>query len=487
MPASMLFNSINYFLFLSAVFILNYIVPDRFRWILLLLASTFFYMIAGVATIIVPIVIILSTFICGILIERSSKTSRKKTYFLLGLFINLGLLVFFKCINFFIATAFNGFNFINRMVRGEQAVNHTPIILQLVVPLGISYITFQAIGYLIEINRGNQNSEKNLGLFATYLMFFPKLLSGPIERAHNFIPQLRQKHEFNYEQVVEGLKRILWGLFLKLVVANRLALYTDAVFNNFGQHSGITLLVASIFFTIQLFADFAGYTDMAIGSAQILGYRLMENFNSPFIAESITEFWRRWHISLTTWVNEYIYNPIVINCRSWNKWAVVFAAMVTFLILGFWHGASWNYIIFGFLQGIALSVEFLSRRFRKRVRSKIPTWLNTVLGISFTFGYFTFSLIFFKVATVKDAFYIVDKIFSFNGPFYFENPSIMIYSLFSIFLLILVGLISKFYHERISLFNNKSWIVRNLSYALLITIIMLIGVFDGGQFIYFQF
>jgi alginate O-acetyltransferase complex protein AlgI len=483
----MLFNSINYFLFLSAVFILNYIVPDRFRWILLLLASTFFYMIAGVATIIVPIVIILSTFICGILIERSSKTSRKKTYFLLGLFINLGLLVFFKCINFFIATAFNGFNFINRMVRGEQAVNHTPIILQLVVPLGISYITFQAIGYLIEINRGNQNSEKNLGLFATYLMFFPKLLSGPIERAHNFIPQLRQKHEFNYEQVVEGLKRILWGLFLKLVVANRLALYTDAVFNNFGQHSGITLLVASIFFTIQLFADFAGYTDMAIGSAQILGYRLMENFNSPFIAESITEFWRRWHISLTTWVNEYIYNPIVINCRSWNKWAVVFAAMVTFLILGFWHGASWNYIIFGFLQGIALSVEFLSRRFRKRVRSKIPTWLNTVLGISFTFGYFTFSLIFFKVATVKDAFYIVGKIFINIGATIFTGDiGIFVFSLMGIFLLILNGFMCE-YFPKFKLLHNNNKYIRFFSILFLLMYIVSFGVFDGSQFIYFKF
>lgn len=487
MPAPMLFNSINYFLFLFTVFILNYVLPDKYRWILLLIASTFFYMIDGAATIAVPIVIILCTFICGKLINRTSNATRKKTYFLSGLFINISLLIFFKYINFFIATAFDGFNFINHLVRSEQAVKHSSIVLQLVVPLGISYITFQAIGYLIEINRGNQNPEKNFGLFATYVLFFPKLLSGPIERAHNFIPQLYQKHEFNYEQVVKGLKRILWGLFLKLVVANRLSLYTDAVFNNFDKHSGITLFIASVFFTIQLYADFAGYTDLAIGSAQILGYRLMENFNSPFIAKSVTEFWRRWHISLTTWVNEYIYNPIVINLRSWNKWAVVFAAMLTFLILGFWHGASWNFIIFGLLQGIALTIEFLSRRLRKRIRSKIPSWLNTVLGISFTFGYFCFSIVFFKANTASDAFSIVEKISSFHGPIYYANPSIMLFSCFGIFFLTLVGLVSEFYSDRVSFFNNKSWIVRNLSYALIIIIILLIGVFDGGQFIYFQF
>lgn len=487
MLALMLFNSINYFLFLFAVFILNYIVPCRFRWMLILIASIFFYMIGGSTTIAVPIVIIFGTFIIGILIERTSNLGRKKAYFLLGLFINLGLLIFFKYINFFIATFVDGFDLINQLVLSEQAVNHSSIILKLVVPLGISYITFQAIGYLIEIVRGNHNSEKNLGLFATYLMFFPKLLSGPIERAHNFIPQLHEKHEFNYELVVAGLKRILWGLFLKLVVANRLALYTDAVFNNFDKHSGITLLIASVFFTIQLFADFAGYTDIAIGSAQILGYRLMENFNSPFIAKSVTEFWRRWHISLTTWVTEYIYNPIVINCRSWNKWSVVFAAMVTFLILGFWHGASWTFIIFGFLQGIALSVEFLSRRLRKRIRSKMPSWLNNVIGISFTFGYFCFSTIFFKANTAADAFSILGKIFTFSGPLYFESPSILIYSFFGIFFLALAGLIKEFYSERISFFNSKHWIVQNLSYILLIILILIIGVFDGGQFIYFQF
>ncbi len=487
MPVLMLFNSINYFLFLPAVFIINYCLPDRFRWIFVLAASIVFYMVGGAANIVTPVIIVLTTFICGRLIEQTFNPNKKKIYFLSGLFINIGLLVFFKYINFFIASAFDGFNFIDHLFNGEQSVIHSAIVLQLIIPLGISYITFQAIGYLIEINRGNQKSEKNIGLFATYIMFFPKILSGPIERAENFLPQLRQKHIFDYDQVVEGLKRILWGLFKKLVVANRLALYTDAVFNNSQQHSGITLLVACIFFTIQLYADFSGYTDIAIGSAQILGYRLMENFNSPFIAKSVTEFWRRWHISLTTWVNEYIYTPIVINFRNWNKWSVVYAGMITFLILGFWHGASWNYIIFGFLQGVILSAEFLSRKIRKTFRNQIPAWLNTILGICFTFGYFSFSTVFFKAKTASEAFSIIEKIFTFSGPLYYESPSMIIYSLFSISLLVLVGITNEFYSERIQLFNHKNWLIRKISYALVMVVILLIGVFDGGQFIYFQF
>ena len=483
----MLFNTINYFLFLSSVLVVYYILPDKLRWILLFIASILFYAIGGVATIFVPAIIALSTFICGILMVRASNLKGKKLYFIVGLFINLGLLVFFKYINFFISTVIDGLNLFNHFFQEEQSDYHSSIVLKLLAPLGISYVTFQAIGYLIEIKRGIQNPEKNIGLFTTYLIFFPKLLSGPIERAHNFIPQLREKHEFDPGQIVKGLKRILWGLFLKLVVANRLSIYTDTVFSNSNQHSGITLFFASIFFAIQLFADFAGYTNMAIGSAQLFGYRLMENFDNPFIAKSVTEFWRRWHISLTTWVTEYIFNPIVINCRSWNKCAIVFASMITFLILGFWHGASWNFILFGFLQGFILAIEFLSRKLRKRIRSKVPSLINNFAGICFTFGYFCFSIIFFKSINSAEAFTIIEKILSFKGPFFIGDPSMMIFSVLSIFLVLFVEFKKEFSINTFTFFNNKSWVVRNLSYSLLIILILLIGVFDGGQFIYFQF
>jgi alginate O-acetyltransferase complex protein AlgI len=483
----MLFNSINYFLFLAVVFVIYYLIPDKFRWILLLLASIFFYAIGGAITIVIPVIIIVSTFFSGLLIEKASSDRKKKAVFRTGLIVNLCLLIFFKYINFLISTVIDSINILNHLIQGGKTVDHTSITLQIIIPLGISYITFQAIGYLIEIKRGNQQPEKNFPLFATYLMFFPKLLSGPIERAHNLIPQLHQKHPFDYDLVVGGLKRILWGLFLKLVVANRLAIYTDAVFNNYEQHTGITLLIASIFFTIQLYADFAGYTEMAIGSAQILGYRLMENFNFPFMAKSVTEFWRRWHISLTTWVTDYIYNPIVIQRRNWNKWAVVYAAMVTFLILGFWHGASWNFIIFGFLQGLILSIEYVSRKLRKNIRSKIPNWVNSILGISFTFSFFCFSTIFFKAVSATDAKNIVTKISTFRGSIFYDSPSTLIYSIFCILFLVGFGVKRAYYHGAFSFLNNQSWVIRKLSYTTLIVIILLVGVFDGGQFIYFKF
>jgi alginate O-acetyltransferase complex protein AlgI len=483
----MLFNTISYFIFLSALFLLYYVLPGRFRPWLILLASFIFYLFSGTATVTVPVVIVLCTWFCGKMLARETVPGRKKLYFYSGLFVNLGLLFFFKYINFVIATAFDGYDLIAGLMQPGHTVSAPSSLTCIIVPLGISYVTFQAIGYLIEINRGNQPAENNLGLFAAYLMFFPKLLSGPIERAHNFLPQLQREHEFNYEEVVSGLKRILWGLFLKLVVANRLALYTDVVLNNAGDYSGATLFTASVFFTIQLFADFAGYTAMAIGSAQILGYTLMENFNSPFIARSVTEFWRRWHISLTTWVTDYIYNPMVIKYRDWNTWAVVFASMVTFLILGFWHGASWNFLIFGFLQGLALSLEFLSRKSRKKIRNKIPGWLNTVSGIAYTFLFFCFSTIFFKANTATDALLVVKRIVTGAGSsLYTGDTGIFIYSLLGIGILLLTGLRDQ-YFPTLQFTNSRNCYVRFFSLLIMLIYTVSFGVFDGSQFIYFKF
>ena len=483
----MLFDSIHYLIFLSIVFVLNYLLPHKFRWVLLLVASLYFYLVAGASTIFVALIIVISTFICGLLLDRGKNAKTKKFYLLIGLFINLGLLAFFKYINFFIATSFDGFNMMHHFVNTGEVFDKTPIVLTLLVPLGISYITFQAIGYLIEINRGNYSAERNLGLFTTYLLFFPKLLSGPIERAHNFLPQLLQKHDFDYSQVVQGLKRILWGLFLKLVVANRLALYTSAVFSTSEQHTGITLLVAAVFFMFQLFADFGGYTEMAIGSAQILGFRLMENFNNPFVSKSTTELWRRWHISLSTWFSDYVFNPIVIDKRDWNRWSVVYASFVTFLLLGFWHGANWNFLIFGFLQALVLSLEFLTKKSRKKLRNHFPDFVNNIVGVLYVIAFFSFSLIFFNINDTNTAFSIIKKIFTFRGSFYFDSPSLILYSVIGIFTLLLVQYKREYYKGNFSFTNNKSWIVRYFIYCSLILLILLIGVFDGGQFIYFKF
>jgi|WetSurMetagenome_2_1015567.scaffolds.fasta_scaffold126389_2 alginate O-acetyltransferase complex protein AlgI len=494
----MLFNSINYFLFLFAVFILNYLLPNRFRWILLLLSSIFFYLVTSAETFIIPVIIVVNTFICGKMIIQTQNAGRKKKYLLIGLFINLGFLIFFKYINFIIVTVIGGFNLISHLVLAKQVVNNSSIILQFAVPLGISFITIQAIGYLIEIQRGNINPEKNFGLFATYILFFPKLMSGPIERGNNFIKQLYQKHEFNYEQVIEGLKRILFGLFLKLVVADRLAIYTNGMFTFPELHSGITLLVASVFFTIQLFADFAGYTDIAIGSAQLLGYRLAENFNAPFKSKSITEFWSRWHISLSNWLRDYLFLPISYSVarkymkKSYKPLKVEYvsyisAVLITMTICGIWHGASWNFVIFGFLQGFIMTLELLTRKLRKRIKRKIPSWTDTLGGIIFTFSFFCFSTIFFRANTTSDAFLIIGKIFTVSGPLFRGAWQQFTFCFLAILLLLTIYFVKELSIKTSFHLKTKFWIVSQVGYLIMIMLILLLGVFDSGQFIYFQF
>ena len=482
----MLFNSINFFLFLFIVTALNYLLSPRFRWILMLIASIVFYAIGGLSTIAVPVVIILSTFYCGKLIQRSSSDSRKKLFFFVGLYVTLGLLIFYKYINFFLGVAFDLTNLFAKYLPLNLPTHNTSLFLNLVIPLGISYISFQAIGYLIEIKRGNHLAEEHLGYFATYLFFFPKLLSGPIERAHNFLPQLKYASAFDFDEFVLGLKRIVWGLFKKLVIANRISIYTDAIFSNSSHHSGLTLLIASFLYTIQIYADFSGYTDMALGTARLIGFRLMENFNNPFSSKSVSEFWRNWHISLSSWVSDYIYNPIAINKRYWNKWASVYAAMVTFIILGFWHGASWCYIVFGFIQGVIISFELFTKKSRKIIRSKLPPTFVKFFCHGYVFVVFTFSLIFFRSETLSIAFNIIGNIFHINSSV-FVDLNTMGHIFIGLFVFMLVRLYMKKNNEIYIPFESAHWFKSQLFYLFLIIVILMVGVLDGGQFIYFQF
>ena len=308
-----------------------------------------------------------------------------------------------------------------------------------------------------------------------------------MERAHNFLLQLKKPASFNYDNISSGLKLILWGLFKKLVVADRLSIYVSAVLGNAEHHSGITLLIAVVFYVFQMYADFSGYTDMALGLAKILGINLMPNFSRPLLAKSVTEFWRKWHISLSTWFADYFYNPIAINKRDWGKWGVVYAFFTTFMLLGFWHGANWTFIVFGALQGLVLTAEFFTRKARKKMRKKIPEILNSLIGIGFTFAYFALSLIFFRANSVADALTIVKGIFTAKGGIYIENPSIILFSMLGIFSIVLMDIKKEYFDDRFTISSNKNWLIRNCYYCLLVIIILIAGVFDGGEFIYFQF
>ncbi|MEO5892983.1 MAG: MBOAT family O-acyltransferase, partial [Ferruginibacter sp.] len=482
----MIFTSLSFALFFLIVAILYYVLPGKFRWLWLLLSGLFFYMYSNPAYILVPLFIILITWNAGLKIEQAATPKKARQFYLLAIIANIGVLVFFKYTNFFTSTAFEFLNFSRQKILHSGEPLHNSLLINVIAPLGISYITFQAIGYLIEIKRGNHTAEKHLGHFSTFLLFFPKIVAGPVERAHNFLPQLKQTKVCSYDNVSMGLKLILWGLFKKLVIAERLSIYVSTVFGSAAHHSGISIMIAVIFYALQTYADFSGYTDMALGFAKVLGFDLTQNFNRPLLAKSITEFWRKWHISLSTWFADYFYTPIAIAKRDWGNLGVIYAFFVTFIVLGFWHGANWTFIIFGALQGLMLSVEFLTRKARKSFRKKLPVFLNNILGIGFTFFYFAFSLIFFRADSVTDALTIIKRIFS-RGPLFLENPTIMLFSLAGIFFLVLVELKKEYFNGLFSLASNKNFLVRVCYYCLLLVIILAAGVFDGGEFIYFQF
>lgn len=483
----MIFTSIIFALFFLIVSVIYYILPGKLQWVWLLMSGIFFYAYTGTAYILVPAFIILITYFAAIYIERMPTQKSAYLVYLSAIIANVGVLVFFKYTNFFTAASFDLLNFIRQKLLHSTGELSNSLLINIAAPLGISYITFQAIGYLIEIKRGNHSSEKHLGHFAAFLLFFPKITAGPVERAHNFLLQLKKPASFNYDNISSGLKLILWGLFKKLVVADRLSIYVSAVLGNAEHHSGITLLIAVVFYVFQMYADFSGYTDMALGLAKILGINLMPNFSRPLLAKSVTEFWRKWHISLSTWFADYFYNPIAINKRDWGKWGVVYAFFTTFILLGFWHGANWTFIVFGALQGLVLTAEFFTRKARKKMRKKIPEILNSLIGIGFTFAYFALSLIFFRANSVADALTIVKGIFTAKGGIYIENPSIILFSMLGIFSIVLMDIKKEYFDDRFTISSNKNWLIRNCYYCLLVIIILIAGVFDGGEFIYFQF
>jgi alginate O-acetyltransferase complex protein AlgI len=483
----MIFSSIEYGIFFFITALLYYLTPAAYRWICLLLAGIFFYGFSKPVYVIIPAIIILISYFGGIQIEKAGNEKKVRQYFLLCICSIVGMLVFFKYTNFFSSTVVDLINFSAHKIFHSQNTINNNVLITLIAPLGISYITFQAIGYLIEIKRGNHKAEKHLGLFSTYIFFFPKIVAGPVERAHHFLPQLKNIQPLKFENISTGFQLVLWGLFKKIVIADRLAIYINAVYGNYEHHSGITLLVVAVFYIFQMYADFSGYTDMALGFAKILGFDIMQNFNRPLFAKSVTEFWRKWHISLSTWFADYFYNPIAIEKRDWGNWAIVYAFFVTFITLGFWHGANWTFIVFGALQGLILTIEFFTRKQRKNIRKKIPVWLNNFAGNVFTVGYFGFSLIFFRANSVSEALRIIKKIVEFKGPFYFDTPSTFLFILLGLGYLAVYEFKKEYFNMLFSFSKNKYWLIRNGYFCVLIIIILLSGVFDGGEFIYFQF
>jgi D-alanyl-lipoteichoic acid acyltransferase DltB (MBOAT superfamily) len=345
------------------------------------------------------------------------------------------------------------------------------------------------MSYTIEVYRGNQKAERHFGIYALYVMFYPQLVAGPIERPQNLLHQFYEKHEFDYDRVSQGLKEMLWGLFKKIVVADRLAMYVDSVYNNPTEHSGISAIVATVFFAFQIYCDFSGYSDIAIGAARVMGFKLMTNFNRPYFSRSISEFWKRWHISLSTWFRDYLYISLGGNRVGKNRW--YFNLFIVFLISGLWHGANWTFVIWGGLNGLYLVFAILTESPRSKLAritglTSKPHFYRFI-QMATTFFLACFAWIFFRAANLDDALILISKMAHLQGPLYIGDPSTFLYALAGISILIMVDFKREFYRGSLSFMNHPNRLVRYSVYTVLILLILSMGVLDGGQFIYFQF
>jgi alginate O-acetyltransferase complex protein AlgI len=476
----MIFNSIEFILFFILVTSLYFTLPHNKRWLLLLISSCYFYMAFVPIYILILGFTIVIDYYAGILIENAAGKKRK-LFLMLSLVANIGVLAVFKYWNFIA----ENFSFLLKGFGMESPLPYLSILL----PIGLSFHTFQAMSYTIEVYRGHQKAERHFGLYSLYVMFYPQLVAGPIERPQNLLHQFREQHHFEYERVVEGLKEMLWGFVKKIVVADRLSLYVNAVYNNADHHNGVTLIMATVFFAFQIYCDFSGYSNIAIGAAKVMGFNLMTNFKRPYFSSSIAEFWKRWHISLSTWFRDYLYITLGGNKVSVPRW--YFNLFFVFLVSGLWHGANWTFIIWGALNGFYLVFALITQGTRDKINkmlglTKFPL-VHRWIQILITFVLTCFAWVFFRANNLNDALLIIKKMGTFKGPLWFENPSMLIYSFGAILLLLAAETKEEYFNEKFSLMNNKSWVVRNVAYAFLIILIFLVGVFDGGQFIYFQF
>jgi D-alanyl-lipoteichoic acid acyltransferase DltB (MBOAT superfamily) len=484
----MSFNSFQFLLFFGTVLIIYFIIPHRFKWLWLLFASYFFYLKIKLIYIFIILFVTIITYYAGVWIGKCESKRIRKLILSTDLLICIGLLFIFKYYNFFI-------NFIGDLLENYN-ISFKIKPLNLSIPIGISFYIFKSLSYIIDVYRNNKVKENHFGKLALYIAFFPQLLAGPIERANNFLPQVSKRFNFDEENIKNGVRQMLWGLFQKIVIADNLALLVDAVYNNPIKYNGLTLICATIFFSFQIYCDFSGYSDIAIGSAKLLGFTTITNFDRPYFATSIQDFWRRWHISLSTWLRDYIYFPLGGSRVSIIRYC--FNIVIVMLICGIWHGANLTFIIWGLLHGFYLIVFRLTQnkinRLYKIISIEEKIKLRKGLEILITFSLVSMGWIFFRANNLSEAFYILLKIFKVMELNLSINELIRIYflgelrfetfvSIFSIGFLLLVERKTSF----IEWVSNKSDLARWLCYYLIITAILLFGNFGQKQFIYFQF
>jgi len=399
----MLFNSLGFYLFLMAAFSLWLLTPMRSRWLVLLGASYFFYFTWTPWFALILMFCSTVTWWGAIRLADIEATGRRKAVLATLVTVNLAPLFFFKYFNFFN----DSLREIFALSRATYPVPHIALLL----PVGISFYTFQAISYCADVYKGRIGPERHVGLFALYLAFFPKLLSGPIERGANLLSQLRNPRLFDNRLFVAGMQLFFWGVFKKIVIADRLGMYVDMVFSQPQAYWGKTAILAAWLFTLQIYCDFSAYTDMAIGCGRIFGIELSQNFNFPYLARSVAEFWRRWHITLTSWFRDYVYLPLGGNKVSPTRWGA--NIMVVFLLSGLWHGAAWNFVWWGGLHGLFYLIGIITEPFRLRLREfcSISGKAAAILQVLITFNLVSLAWVFFRASSIEDAFCLISHMF----------------------------------------------------------------------------
>ena len=488
----MLFNSLNFLIFLPIVFICYWFLTKnnlKLQNILLLISSCFFYACWDWKFMFLLLFSIFLDFYTGIKIYESIKLTKKKIWLWISIGINLGFLCVFKYYNFFTESFSEALSLLG--VKVDLGT------IQLILPVGISFYTFHGLSYVIDLYKDRIKPERNIVNYSLFVSFFPLLVAGPIERATHLLPQINKKRKFDYSKAVDGLRQILWGLFKKIVIADNCAEYANLIFNNSNAYSGSTLVLGALFFTIQIYGDFSGYTDIALGTASLFGIELLQNFSFPYFSRNIAEFWRRWHISLSSWFKDYLYIPL--GGSKGGIWVKIRNTFIIFIVSGIWHGANWTFIAWGFLNALYImpSIIFNKNRIYLEIVAKgkyLPT-IKEFLSIIFTFSLTTLAWIFFRANNVTHAINYITDIFTsslFSVPYIIEvDTGSHIFPTFLIMMILLfifiewAGREGQYAIMHITKIGNR--LSRNIFYLILILLIFYQGNFNTNTFIYFQF
>src|SRR3989338_2077528 len=482
----MLFNSLQFLIFFPIVVSVYFVLPHRFRWFFLLCSSYYFYMCWKPEYVVLIMISTIIDYYAGLQMWKTTLRAKRKKYLILSLVSNFCILFAFKYFNFFNESARHIFNHFNILYNIPA--------FKVLLPIGISFYTFQTLSYSIDVYRGHQKAEKHLGIFALYVAFFPQLVAGPIERSINLLPQFYEKHSFDYQRIKKGLLLMSWGFFKKLVIADHVAVLVDQVYNHPADYTGTSLIIATYFFAFQIYCDFSGYSDIVVGAAQVLGFDLMTNFNFPYMAKSVAEFWKRWHISLSTWFRDYLYIPLGGNRVTKNRW--FFNIFAVFLLSGLWHGANWTFIIWGALHGSYLLFSIASSGWRNQAVSALKLnqypRIHEAIKIFVTFHFVVFAWIFFRANSIKDAVYISTHLFTDMNFQKLEyalglEPSEIIIAVMAILIMEIVQVMQRGTALRVWISQRPLWLQCAVYYSVIFCLFIFKHSNMNTPFIYFQF